>query len=109
VSRNDGCRSANGCAAKLDRQALIVVLHANREHRRDAYATLGSATYLTPPTVHVVRHSTKLLSLTLSLIDFLNSSLAIAWRRFAEMSKLQARHFVPDYYEPVPPGQKPLS
>src|SRR5271166_328592 len=27
---------------------LIIVLHANREHRRDAYATLGSATCLTP-------------------------------------------------------------
>src|SRR5271165_683973 len=32
---------------------LIIVLYANREHRRDAYATLGSATCLTPwpPTV----------------------------------------------------------
>ena len=36
--------SANGSAAKFALQALIVVLHANREHRRDAYATLGSAT-----------------------------------------------------------------
>src|SRR5271165_3562030 len=55
---------------------LIIVLRANREHRRDADATLGSATCLTPwpPTVHVVRHSTKLLSLTLSLVDFLDSS-----------------------------------
>src|SRR5271166_6450767 len=59
---------------------LIIVLDANREHRRDAYATLGSATCLTPwpPTVHVVRHSTKLLSLTLSLVDFLDSSSPIA-------------------------------
>jgi hypothetical protein len=85
---------------------LIIVLHANREHRRDAYATLGSDTYLTPPTVHVVRHSTKLLS----LIDFLNSSLAIAWRRFAETSKLQSRHFVPGaYYHAVPLGQNTFS
>jgi hypothetical protein len=26
----------------------------------------------------------------------------------AEMSKLQTRHFVPGYYQPVPPGQKPF-
>src|SRR5271165_6364391 len=62
---------------------LIIVLHSNREHRRDAYATLGSATCLTPwpPTVHVVRHSTKLLSLTLltlSLVDFFDPSSVIA-------------------------------
>src|SRR5271166_2557800 len=31
---------------------LIVVLHANREHRRDAYATLGSAKCLTPRASH---------------------------------------------------------
>ena len=28
------------------RNLLITVLHANREHRRDAYATLGSASCL---------------------------------------------------------------
>ena len=80
MPRNDGCISANGCAAKFALQALIIVLHANREHRRDAYATLGSATCLTPwpPTLHLVRHSTKLLSLTLSLVDFWDSSSPIA-------------------------------
>ncbi len=80
MSRNDGWISANGCAAKFALQALIIVLHANREHRRDAYATLGSATCLTPwpPTVLVVRHSTKLLGLSLSLVDFLDSSSPIA-------------------------------
>src|SRR5271165_5331528 len=31
---------------------LIVVLHANREHRRDAYATLGSAKCLSPRASH---------------------------------------------------------
>ena len=38
---------------------------------------------LTPrhPTVRVVRHSTKLLSLTLSLVDFLDSSSPIALAR----------------------------
>src|SRR5271166_2452780 len=57
---------------------LIIVPHANREHRRDAYATLGSATCLTPrpPTFHVARHSTKLLSLTLRLVDFFGFLLA---------------------------------
>src|SRR5271165_1808957 len=57
---------------------LIIFLHANQEHRRDAYATLGSATCLTPrpPTFHVARHSTKLPSLTLSLVDFFGFLLA---------------------------------
>src|SRR5271166_1492116 len=31
---------------------LIIVLHPNREHRRDAYATLGSAKCLTPRASH---------------------------------------------------------
>src|SRR5271166_6622904 len=78
---------------------LIIVLHANREHRRDAYATIGSATCLTPgpPTVHVVRHSTQLLSRTLSLVDFFGFLLAdrpgdtsrSALKSVLEMSKLQ--------------------
>src|SRR5271165_7638543 len=78
---------------------LIIVLHANREHRRDAYATLGSATCLTPgpPTVHVVRHSTQLLSRTLSLVDFFGFLFAdrpgdtsrSALKSVLEMSKLQ--------------------
>ena len=94
---------------------LIIVLHANREHRRDAYATLGSATCLTPgpPTVHVVRHSTKLLSLTLSLVDFLEFLLAdrpgdtsrSALKSVLEMSKLQ-RHVVPGYDRCCPYGTR---
>ena len=78
---------------------LIIVLHANREHRRDAYATIGSATCLTPgpPTVHVVRHSTQLLSRTLSLVDFFGFLFAdrpgdtsrSALKSVLEMSKLQ--------------------
>ena len=80
---------------------LIIVLHANREHRRDAYATLGSATCLTPrpPTFHVARHSTKLLSLTLSLVDFFGFLLAdrpgdtsrSALKSPLKMSKLEGR------------------
>src|SRR5271165_6360552 len=75
---------------------LIIVLRANPEHRRDAYATLSWATCLTPlpPTVQVVRHSTKLLS----LVHFLDSPLAdrLATLRGAplnpssKMSKLQS-------------------
>src|SRR5271165_5841186 len=74
---------------------LIIVLHANREHRRDAYATLGSATCLTPwpPAVHVVRHFTKLLSLTLRLVDFLDSSspIALAQLRAAPLQAFRRR------------------
>ena len=42
VSRNDGWISANGCAAKFALQAFAhLVLHPNREHRRDASCYLG--------------------------------------------------------------------
>ena len=65
---------------------FISALHANQEERRDAYATLGSATCLTPwpPAVHVLHHSTKLLSLTPNLVHFLNNPRRTPWRHFAQ-------------------------
>jgi len=32
-----------------------------------------------------------------------------AWNSHKKMYKLQSRHFVPGYYQPVPPGQKPFA
>src|SRR5271165_716558 len=91
---------------------LIVVLHANREHRRDAYATLGSAKFLShgPPTVHVARHSTKLLEPYAGLVDFLDFLLADrpddtsrrALQSVLEMSKLQWTNLV--LRAPAKPG-----
>src|SRR5271157_1302392 len=73
---------------------LIVVLHANREHRRDAYATLGSAKCLTPraSTVHVVRHSTKLLSLTLASLIFGFPPRRSSRRHFAQRPAIRPRN-----------------
>jgi hypothetical protein len=77
VSRNDGCISANGCAAKFAYKLLIIVLHAKwgTQAGRLCYLGLGYVPdALGLPTLHVVRHSTKLLS----LVDFLDSSSPIA-------------------------------
>src|SRR5271165_6304997 len=61
VSRNDGCRSANGSGAKFALQAF--------DHRpaRQSGTQAGLLCYLGlgyVPDFHVARHSTKLLSLT---------------------------------------------
>src|SRR5271157_5896758 len=61
---------------------LIIVLHPNREHRRDAYATLGSA----------------------SSWAEIRSIVPVGRGYFPH----NPRHFVPGYYQPVPPGQKPF-
>ena len=80
---------------------LIVVLHAKSgtQAGRLCYLGLGYVPDAPPSTVHVVSHSTKLLSLTLSLVDFLDSSSPIrlgdtsrsALQSVLEMSKLQAQ------------------
>src|SRR5271166_3870132 len=89
ASRRMAARQSSPC------KLFIIVLPANREHRRDAYATLGSATCLTPwpPTLHVVRHSTKLLSLTLSLsLIFWIPPRRSPWRHFAQRPEICPRN-----------------
>src|ERR1700693_147739 len=46
-ARNDGWKSANGSGARCAFRLSIVALGGNREHRRDAYDTLGLATCVT--------------------------------------------------------------
>jgi hypothetical protein len=47
VPRNEGWKPANGFAGKICLRLLIVDSGENREHRRDAYDTLGLATCVT--------------------------------------------------------------
>jgi hypothetical protein len=41
VPRNDGWKSANDTAGKVCLQASVAAVGRNREHRRDAYDTMG--------------------------------------------------------------------
>ena len=83
---------------------LIVVLHANREHRRDAYATLGSAKCLTPrashgsrgalfvPTGRACRHSQQHLASDLcDLRDLCDLCVSLSFARVASAEAERGR------------------
>src|SRR5271165_4014952 len=69
VSRNDGCRSANGSGAKFALQAFDhrPARQSGTQAGRLCYLGLG---YVPDAPASHARHPTKLLSLTLSLVDF---------------------------------------